>query len=54
MNDDTFNIQRTDIEISLLQKPIDLIPDTRHLCTRFRIGEIKELSRGILGGRGNK
>ena len=53
MNDDTFNIQRTDIEISLLQKPIDL-HDTRHLCTRFRIDGIKAMSRGISGGRGNK
>ena len=51
MNDDTFNIQRTDIEISLLQKPIDLIHDTRHLYTRLRIDAIKAMSRGISGGK---
>ena len=51
MNDDTLNIQRTDIEISLLQKPIDLIHDSRHLCSRIRIDEIKALSRGISGGK---
>ena len=51
MNDDTFNIQRTDIEISLLEKPIDLIHYTRHLCTRFRIDGIKAMSRGISEGK---
>ena len=34
---------------------IDLILDIRHLCTRFRIGGIKVMSRGISGAnkRGN-
>ena len=30
---------------------IDLIHDTRHLCTRFRIDGIKAMSRGILEGK---
>ena len=51
MNDDTLNIQRTDTEISLFQKPIDLIHDTRYLCTRFRMDGIKAMSRGISGGK---
>ena len=29
---------------------IDLIHDTRHLCTCFRIDVIKAMSRGISGG----
>ena len=31
---------------------IDLIHDTRHLCTRFRINEVKAMSRFISGGGG--
>ena len=30
---------------------IDLIHDTRHLCTRFRIDGIKAMSRGISGDK---
>ena len=30
---------------------MDLIHDSRHLCTRLRIGGIKAMSRGILGGK---
>ena len=30
---------------------MDVIHDTRHLCTRFRIDGIKAMSRGILGGK---
>ena len=32
-------------------KQIDLIHDTRHLCTRSRIDGIKAMSRGISGGK---
>ena len=32
---------------------IDLIHDTRHLCTRFRIDGIKAMLRGISGGSQN-
>ena len=31
---------------------IDLIHDTRHLCTRFRINGVKAMSRFISGGGG--
>ena len=31
--------------------PIDIIHDTHHLCTSFRIDGIKVMSRGILGGK---
>ena len=30
---------------------IDLIHDTRHLCTRSRIDGLKPMSRGISGGK---
>ena len=30
---------------------IDLIHNTRHLCTRFMIAGIKAMSRGISGGK---
>ena len=35
----------------LPRRLIDLIHDTHHLCTRFRIDEIKGMSRGISGGK---
>ena len=34
-----------------LTRTIDLIHDTRHLCTRSKIDGIKAMSRGISGGK---
>ena len=34
-----------------LSPRIDLIHDTHHLCTRFRIDRIKAMSRGFSGGQ---
>ena len=34
-----------------ITRTIDLIHDTRHLCTRSKIDGIKAMSRGISGGK---
>ena len=34
-----------------IKRTIDLIHDTRHLCTRSKIDGIKAMSRGISGGK---
>ena len=34
-----------------ITRTVDLIHDTRHLCTRSKIDRMKAMSRGILGGK---
>ena len=34
-----------------ITRTVDLIHDTRHLCTRSKIDGIKAMSRGISGGK---
>ena len=47
----TFSSQSSFIDLHWVKKDclIDLLHDTRHLCTRFRIDGIKPMSRGISG-----
>ena len=48
---DELGLGREKADGGVSEHGIDLIHDTRHLCTRFRIDGMKAMSRGISGGK---
>ena len=48
---DELGLGREKADGGVSEHGIDLIHDTRHLCTRARIGGRKVMSRGISGGK---